>query len=56
MIRGFPVQWLATLVDKGSILVTLLLSFWLLHEPFTPKFALGGSLILAGIGVLAWKT
>ena len=44
------------LVDKGSIVVTLLLSFWLLHEPFTPKFAIGGSLILAGIGVLAWKT
>ena len=44
------------LVDKGSIVITLLLSFWLLHEPFTPKIALGGSLILAGIGVLAWKT
>ncbi len=44
------------LVDKGSIVVTLLLSFWLLHEPFTPKFAIGGSLILAGIGILAWKT
>ena len=44
------------LVDKGSIVVTLLLSFWLLHEPFTPKIALGGSLILAGIGVLTWKT
>ena len=44
------------LVDKGSIVVTLLLSFWLLHEPFTPKFAIGGSLILAGIGVLTWKT
>ena len=44
------------LVDKGSIIVTLLLSFWLLHEPFTPKFAIGGSLILAGIGILAWKT
>ena len=44
------------LVDKGSIIVTLLLSFWLLHEPFTPKIAIGGTLILAGIGVLAWKT
>ena len=44
------------LVDKGSIVITLLLSFWLLHEPFTPKLAIGGSLILAGIGVLAWRT
>ena len=47
---------LVALVDKGSILVTLLLSFWLLHEPFTPKIALGSTLILAGIGVLTWKT
>lgn len=43
------------LVDKGSILVTLLLSFWLLREPFTPKLALGGGLVLAGVFVLAWK-
>jgi transporter family protein len=43
------------LVDKGSILVTLLLSFWLLREPFTPKVAVGAGLILAGIGVLATK-
>ena len=43
------------LVDKGSIVVTLLLSFWLLHEPFTPKFAIGGSLILAGIITLTYK-
>src|SRR5882757_3575798 len=43
------------LVDKGSILVTLLLSFWLLREPLTPKVACGGGLILAGVFVLAWK-
>jgi transporter family protein len=43
------------LVDKGSIVVTLFLSFWLLREPFTPKLFLGGSLILAGVFVLAWK-
>ena len=44
-----------SLVDKGSILITLLLSFWLLKEPFTPKIALGGVLVLAGLGVLTWK-
>ena len=44
-----------SLVDKGSILVTLLLSFWLLKEPFTPKIALGGGLVLAGLGILTWK-
>ena len=43
------------LVDKGSIVVTLLLSFWLLKEPCTPKIALGGALVLAGLGVLTWK-
>src|SRR5882757_7308862 len=40
------------LVDKGSIIVTLLLSFWLLKEPLTPKTALGATLILGGIAVL----
>ena len=43
------------LIDKGSILITLLLSFWLLHEPFTAKIAFGAALILAGVGVLSWK-
>jgi len=43
------------LVDKGSILVTLLLAFWLLREPLTPKLACGGALILSGVLVLAWK-
>ena len=43
------------LVDKGSILVTLLLAFWLLQEPFTPKIAIGSALILAGIVTLAYK-
>ena len=32
------------LVDKGSIIVTLVLSFLLLHEPFTTKTACGGGL------------
>ena len=44
-----------SLVDKGSILVTLALSFWLLKEPFTPKIALGSALILAGIVTLTYK-
>ena len=44
-----------SLVDKGSILITLALSFWLLREPFTPKIALGGALILAGLITLTYK-
>jgi transporter family protein len=43
------------LVDKGSIIVTLVLSFLLLHEPFTRKTACGGGLILLGIAVLTWR-
>jgi len=42
-------------IDKASILITLLLSFLLLKEPFTPKIAIGGALILTGMVVLIWK-
>lgn len=42
-------------IDKASILITLLLSFFLLKEPFTPKIAIGATLILAGMIVLIWK-
>jgi len=42
-------------IDKASIVITLLLSFWLLDEPVTPKIILGGSLIMAGMFVLVWK-
>src|SRR4029434_6104564 len=43
------------LIDKGSILITLLLSFSLLREPFTARVALAAALILAGVDVLSWK-
>ena len=42
-----------SLADKGSILVTLALSVILLGEPFTWRIALGASLIIAGLLVLA---
>ena len=42
-------------IDKGSIVITLLLSFILLKEPATPKLLLGASLIFAGMIVLVWK-
>lgn len=44
-----------SLVDKGSILVTLLLSWLVLHEEFTRQTWIGAGLILAGIVVLSWK-
>lgn len=42
-----------SLVDKGSILVTLTLSVLLLGEPFTWRIAGGAALIVAGLLVLA---
>lgn len=42
-------------IDKASILITLVLSFFLLKEPFTPKIAVGATLILTGMIVLMWK-
>ncbi len=42
-------------IDKASILITLLLSFFLLKEPMTLKIIIGGSLIFAGMLVLIWK-
>lgn len=42
-------------IDKASIVITLLLSFWLLKEPFTWRVAAGAALITAGLVVLIWK-
>ena len=42
-----------SLVDKGSILVTLALSVVILGEPFTGRVAIGAALILSGILVLS---
>ena len=42
-------------IDKGSIVITLGLSFWLLKEPITLKILAGGFLILLGMLVLIWK-
>jgi len=42
-------------IDKASIVITLVLSFILLKEPFTPKILIGGGFILAGMLILVWK-
>ena len=44
-----------SLVDKGSIVVTLLLSTLVLGETFTWKIGMGASLVLSGLVVLVWK-
>ncbi|MCX8079607.1 MAG: EamA family transporter [Bacteroidia bacterium] len=43
------------LIDKGSIIITLLLSFILLNEPLTWKTLWGIGLILAGLFILTMK-
>lgn len=43
------------LIDKASILITLLLSFIFLQEPFTWRVGLGATMILGGLIIVAWK-
>lgn len=43
------------LVDKGSIVITLLLSFFILREHFSAQTLAGAALILTGIVVLNWR-
>lgn len=43
------------LIDKGSIIITLALSFFFLNEQFTWKIAVGGLMIIGGILVLSFK-
>lgn len=41
------------LIDKGSVVVALVLAFWILHEAITPAKLAGGALIVAGLLVIA---
>ena len=43
------------LIDKGSIIITLVLSFLLLNETFTWKIAIGGAMIIGGLLILTLK-
>jgi bacterial/archaeal transporter family protein len=49
-----PVSYVAS-IDKASIVITLLLSYFLLKEPITPKLLVGAGLIFIGMVVLIWK-
>ncbi len=42
-------------IDKASIVITLILSFWLLKEPFTWRIVIAGLLIISGLLVLTVK-
>ena len=41
------------LIDKGSVVVALVLAFWILHEAITPAKLAGGALIVTGLFVIA---
>jgi len=43
------------IIDKSSLIITLVLAFFVLKEPFTLRTLLGGGLVLAGMLVLVWK-
>lgn len=44
------------LIDKGSVIITLVLSFLFLNEQFTWRIALGGLMIIGGILILTMKS
>jgi bacterial/archaeal transporter family protein len=44
-----------SVIDKGSIVFTIFLSFLFLREPLTPRILIAGALILGGMLVLVWK-
>jgi transporter family protein len=43
------------LIDKGSVVVAMLLAWWLLKEVITMRMLLGMVLIVAGLFVIAKK-
>lgn len=42
-------------IDRAGIIITVLLSYFLLKEPLTPRLLLGMGTILAGTLILIWK-
>lgn len=44
-----------SIIDKGSILFTIVLAFVFLKEPLTPRLLAAVALIFAGMLVLVWK-
>lgn len=43
------------LIDKGSVVIAILLGWWLLKEDITLRIAIGALLIVAGLFVIAKK-
>lgn len=45
-----------TAIDKGSIIFTVLLAFFFLKEPITPRILAGAVLVVAGTLLMVWKS
>ncbi|HPX89839.1 MAG TPA: EamA family transporter, partial [Methylophilaceae bacterium] len=43
------------LIDKGSVVVAMLLAWWLLKEVMTMRMLVGALMVIAGILVIAKK-
>jgi transporter family protein len=44
-----------SVIDKGSLLFTIILSVLILKEPLTPKVIIGSVLVFGGMLVIVWK-
>jgi len=44
-----------SIIDKGSLVLTIILAFIFLKEPVTARVLIGGALMIGGILVLVWK-
>lgn len=44
-----------SVIDKGSLVFTVLLAFLVLREPLTPKVLLAAAFMAAGMIILVWK-
>ncbi|MDO9376279.1 MAG: EamA family transporter [Ferruginibacter sp.] len=44
-----------SIIDKGSIAITILLAFLFLREPLTLRVAAGACLVVAGMVIAVWK-
>lgn len=53
-IKTADVSVVAT-IDRAGIIITVLLSYFLLKEPITPRLMIGMGTILTGTLILIWK-
>jgi bacterial/archaeal transporter family protein len=53
--RALQLGKASEVIDKGSIVFTIFLSFFFLREPLTPRLLLAAGLIFCGMLVLVWK-